>query len=63
MAVSSDEPFELGILGAPKTLLYTPGGGYNEGVLVGVEAHEYVAVALGQAAQPPSSSWGGRVGR
>jgi hypothetical protein len=62
LAVSSDELFELGILGAPQTLLYAPGGGYHGGVLVGVEAHEYVAVALGQVAQPLYFRLGGRSG-
>ncbi len=52
LAVSPDEPFELGIVGAPQTLLCTSGGGYHGGVLVGVGAHEYEAVALGQVAQP-----------
>jgi hypothetical protein len=52
LAVSPDEPCEPGILGAPQTLLCTLGGGYHGQILVGVEAHECVASALGQVAQP-----------
>jgi hypothetical protein len=48
LAKLSDEPFEVRVLSTLQGQLFTPGGGYHEGVLVGVGAREYHAVLLGE---------------